>query len=517
MRDLLDHAHAQGSHGDVAWLSGMCSDSPHSPDLWVQLAQLLADLGRDGDAQAALRSGLAANPGDMALLTAQAEVCVKGKRFAQGVTHYKALLTVEPHNVRNLVQLGQCLQFSYILKEAAACYQEALRLCPDLRQAHTNLGSVLWRLGDFDGSLRHAEKAFELEPGDIQSLCILGGMLIQLNRLDDAEQVLRHLLARVPDFPPARSGLAYLLLQAGRFEEGWLEHQKRWDDGTYAASINRRRPELEWAGPAAQPLHGKTILFYYEQCWGDVIQLVRYVRLLQRGGATVYCDVQPELVPLVESIPGVTCLKPGQASVAADYQVAMFELPLHYRSDEASIPREVPYLHASPDKAARWRQKMSRWDGQLKVGIAWVGNRIHLNQQNRCTPLSAFKDIIDLPGVQCFSLQKSDGEQFTDVAVDADRLVDFTPEWQDFSDSAAMVANLDLIISVDSAVVHLAAAMGKPTWVILPPNADWRWLLEREDSPWYPTMKLFRRSHDETRAAQMARVVKALKALLKKR
>ena len=219
----------------------------------------------------------------------------------------------------------------------------------------------------------------------------------------------------------------------------------------------------------------------------------------------------------MESIPGVTCLKPGQASVAADYQVAMFELPLHYRSDEASIPREVPYLHASPDKAARWRQKMRRWDGQVKVGIAWVGNRIHLNQQNRCTPLSAFKDIIELPGVQCFSLQKSDGEQFTDVAVDADRLVDFTPEWQDFSDSAAMVANLDLVISVDSAVVHLAAAMGKPTWVILPPNADWRWLLEREDSPWYPTMKLFRRSHDETRAAQMARVVKALKALLKKR
>ncbi|MBC7378830.1 MAG: tetratricopeptide repeat protein [Burkholderiaceae bacterium] len=496
----------------AAWVSDACRVAPNNPAVWAQLVQLLASQKRDAELEPALRSGVSANPSSKLLVEALAEFYLNRKRYAEGLPVYEGLVPMDPSDTKNLLHLGFCLEHTHQLENSVAQYRKSIEINPNFLEAHVDLAGVLWRLADYEGSLHHARRAVEIDPNHPYAVRILGTALLHLNRLDEAEVELRRALALKPDFPIAIIDLALLLLLAGKFEEGWQVYERRWTDTDRMNRPAFFRPELEWQGPAKQPVKGKRIVIYAEQGLGDVINFIRYAKVLQDdGAATVYCVIQPELVPLVESMPGVVGLKPN-LNIEADYHVALLELPLHYRTNAENAPRETPYLHAPPDKAAVWKDKMSQWDGKLKIGIAWAGHFIHANHHNRCMPLSAFKDIIEMPGVQCFSLQKSDGERYTDMAVDEEQLVDFTSDWKDFTDSSAMIANLDLIISIDSAVIHLAAAMGKPTWVVLPPNPDWRWLLERENSPWYPTMKLFRRDHKEPKTAQMARVVTQLKA-----
>ncbi|MBC7436695.1 MAG: tetratricopeptide repeat protein [Bdellovibrionales bacterium] len=496
----------------VAWQSDACRIAPQHPELWTQLAQLLADQGREAEVEPALRLGLAANPGAALLLTALAEYCLDRKRHGEALAIYQALVPPDPRNTRNLLHHGICLEHTYSLAEAAASYKAALAVKPDYLEAHMNLGSLLWRLEDHEGSLKHARRAHELQPDHAFTECILGSALHHLNRLEEAEVHLLRALELQPDFPTAHINLAVLLLLAGRFEGGWRVYKRRWDD---TGNFNRPdfyRPEMEWQGPHTQPLKGRRIVIYAEQGLGDVIHFIRYARVMQEEGATVYCSIQPELASLVDSMQGVTVIPPGR-NIVADYHVALLDLPMHYGTTGQAMPREVPYLQAPAKQAAAWKARLKSPDGKLKVGIAWAGHHIHFNDNNRSMPLSAFGGITGMPGVQCFSLQKGDGGRFTDVVLDDTQMVDFTAEWGDFGDSAAMIANLDLVICIDSAVAHLAGALGKPIWLILPPNPDWRWLLERDDSPWYPTMKLVRRSHGEAKAAQMARVVEALKAI----
>lgn len=511
-------AQAYLSMGDgwsaAAWLSDACRVAPGQPGLWLQLAQLLAAQKRDAEVEPVLRAGAAINAEARPLVEALAELLLNRKRYADGLKVYEQLLPLAPEDPKTLLHYGFCLEHVHRLEESVARYREAIAQRPDFLEAHVDLAGVLWRLGDYDGSLGHAEKAVSISPDHPFAVRILGTALLHLNRLDEAEAHLRRALALKPDFPIAIVDLALLLLLAGRFEEGWQVYERRWTDTDRMNRPAFFRPELEWQGPQKQPVRGKRIVIYAEQGLGDVIHFIRYAKVLQDDGATVYCVIQPELVPLVESMPGVIGLKPN-LNIEADYHVALLELPLHYRTGLHNVPADVPYLVPPADKVATWRDRMKKWDGKLKVGIAWAGHYIHANHHNRCMPLSEFKAIIEMPGVQCFSLQRSDGERYTDLAFDESDLIDFTDEWTDFTDSAAMIANLDLVISIDSAVVHLAGAMGKPVWMVLPPNPDWRWLLDRDNSPWYPTMRLFRRDHKEARAAQMGRVVKELRAVKK--
>lgn len=495
----------------AAWVSDACRVAPNNPAQWLQLVQLLAAQKREAELEPALCSGVAANPQSKSMLEALAEFYLNSKRFSDGLRVYPTLLAIDPQDAKNLLHYGFCLEHTQQLGAAVQRYREAIACKPGFLEAHVNLSGTLWRLGDFAGALQHAEKAVAIDPNNAYAVRIYGTALLHLNRLEEAEVQLRQACALKPDFPIATIDLALLLLLAGKFQEGWQVYERRWEDTTRMTRPAFFRRDLEWQGPHKQPVQGKRIVIYAEQGLGDVINFVRYAKVLQADGATVSCVIQPELVPLVESMPGVVCLKPN-VHIEADYHVALLELPLHYRTDASNAPAETPYLLAPPGKAAAWRDKLRPWDGKLKVGIAWAGNFVHANNHNRCMPLSAFKPLLEMPGVQCFSLQKSDAGHYTDMAVEEHQLVNLTGEWSDFTDSAAMVSQLDLVISIDSAVIHLAAALGKPTWVVLPPNPDWRWLLERSDSPWYPTMTLYRREHTEPKLAQMARVARDLQA-----
>ncbi len=410
-----------------------------------------------------------------------------------------------------LLHYGICLEAAGRLDEAVERYREAVVREPGFFEAHASLAGVLWRVGEFERALAHARAAVDLAPEHPQCVRMLGSALLQLNRVDEAERVLRRALSLAPTLAGAQVDLASCLLLAGRLEEGWSWYEKRWNDTARMPRPPFWRAELEWQGPD-QPLLGRRLLVYAEQGLGDAIQFARYLPKLQALGAHVVCAVPAALVPLVESsFRGVECLR-AEGAVQADLHVALLDLPARLGTTTlGDIPAAPRYLHAPADRVAHWRDRLAPWQGRFRIGLAWSGTRRQLNNRNRAVALSHLAPLFDLPGVQCFSLQQADAGRYTDVRPTPEQLVDLTREWRDFGDSAAMVEQLDLVVSVDTATVHLAGALGTPALVLLPPNPDFRWLLDREDSPWYPGLRLFRRGAGESRPAQVARVLQAVR------
>ncbi len=501
----------------AAWLSDACRVQPNNPVQWLTLAQLLNAQKRHAEVEPALRSGLAACPDNVAILRALSEHCIANKRFADALVLLQLLEAREPGVAKTALHLGFANEHSLNLTQAAHWYRVAAEREPDFFEAIVDLAGILWRLGDFEGTMAHAKRALQLQPNHPFAMRILGTAHLHYNDFERSEPLLRRALAAQPNFPVAIVDLSLMLLLAGNFQDGWPAYQRRWQDTDRMVRPTFFRADLEWKGPELQPVAGKRVLIYAEQGLGDVIQFIRYAQVLQADGATVYAVVQPDLISMVESMAGVICLKPN-LNLEADYHVALLELPLHYRTDPVRepdlMPNTVPYWHAPADKAQAWAKRLEPHGNKLKIGITWAGHHIHANHHNRCMPLSEFLPLMDLAGVQCFSLQKSNGGAFTDCTPSPEQLIDFTAEFLDFTDSAALVSQLDLMVCIDSAVAHLSGALGKPTWVPLPPNPDWRWLTTREDSPWYPSMRLFRRGHTEPKHDQMARVIEAAQALL---
>ncbi|HEX2545897.1 MAG TPA: tetratricopeptide repeat protein [Ramlibacter sp.] len=488
-------------------------NEPTSVAARLGLARALAGAGDGLTAGAWLADAIRLAPDDPQPVRLLADLLLQQERCAEALPLYLQLLDrFGLRSVPNLVHAGYCHEQADQVEQAVALYREALQHDPALLEAHVNLAGTLWRLEDFAGALHHGQQAVALAPHHAFAQRILGTAWLQSNRVDEAQRHLREAMRLKPDFPHAALDLAMTLLLAGRLAEGWPLWEQRWRD----ARLKRPaffRADAEWPGPSA-PLQGKAIAVYGEQGWGDVLQCLRHLPQLQALGAQVRCVLAPELLTLVEaSFPGVHCLRPGEV-VDVHFHAALMELPGRLGTTLDTIPAQVPYLRAPDAARVRWGERLQAWGGQRRIGLAWSGSHAQVNNRNRAMPLSLLLPVARLPGVQCFSLQADDALAWTDVVPAPGELVDLTAEWADFADSAAMLEQLDLVITVDTAIAHLAGALGKPVWIMLPPNADWRWLLEREDSPWYPTARLFRRAHGEPREAQVARVLQALQAWL---
>jgi tetratricopeptide (TPR) repeat protein len=497
-------------HEAAAAFQETLKEQPGSVPVRIGLARAHVGAGDLLTATAWLSDALRLAPGQPDAMQMLADLLLTRQEYAQALPLYQQLLA-PPHRrtPANLLHAGFCLEHTGQVEPAAALYAEATQAQAGFVEAEVDLAGVLWRLEDFDGSLRHAQRAVDLAPQHPFAQRILGTSYLNLNRLDEGERHLRQALELQPGMALAQLDLAFLLLLAGRLEEGWPAYEHRWRDAARLPRPPFYRAASEWPGPQVD-LRGKAVAVYAEQGLGDVVQFVRYLPRLQAIGATVCCVVPPELVDLLEaSFPGVVCLTP-QRQLTVQAHVALLELPGRFGTTVATIPAEVPYLHPGAADRARWRQQLAPWDGKLKVGLAWSGSLVQVNNRNRAIPLSTLLPLTQLPGVQCFSLQKGDAGAFRDATPDAGALVDFTGAWTDMNDSAAMIAELDLVITVDTSIAHIAGALGRPVWVMLPPNADWRWLLEREDSPWYPSARLFRRDFGEAREAQVGRVLSAL-------
>jgi len=492
----------------AAYLSAVQAD-PASLPARLGLARAHVATGDLASAAAWLSDAMRLAPAAPEPVQALADVLLAQKQYAQADRLYMQLVQgLGPRSAANLLHAGFCREQVGDVESAAVLYRAALEKEPALVEAHVDLSGVLWRLEDFEGALAHARRAVELAPRHPYALRILGTSLLNLNRLPQAEEQLRRSLELLPGFPLAELDLAFTLLLGGRLPEGWRWYETRWRDPQRIQRPGFWRPETEWPGPSMS-LEGKAIAVYAEQGLGDVIQFLRYVPLLQDLGAKVSCVVQPELVPLVESsFADVECLVPGR-SLNVHTHVALLDLPARFGTRLETIPSQVPYLRPPEAARMRWSARMAGWASSLKVGLAWSGSLQQVNNRNRAVPLSLLAPLWRQQGVQCFSLQKGDAGAWSDLRPAREELPDLTGDWNDFVDSAAMIEQLDLVITVDTAIAHLAGALGKPVWILLPPNPDWRWLLEREDSPWYPTARLFRREPGEDREAQVGRLLAA--------
>jgi FkbM family methyltransferase len=399
-----------------------------------------------------------------------------------------ARLMPELPQVQN--SLGSALQELGRHEEAISSLLEAIRLKPDLAQAHNNLGIAYWQLGRFEEAVASYRRAAELAPDMAEAQSNLATVLRDLGEIEEAKSCYDRALAIKPGYSEARWNRSLLSLLQGDFQRGWSEYECRWTLKTFQ---RRNCPQPIWDG---SPLEGKTILLAAEQGLGDTIQFLRYAPLLQRRGARVVAEVHRPLRRLARTCPGVDkVVVLGESPPHFDTYVPLMSLPRVFNTDLQTIPADVPYLSADAALIEQWRKEVAALPG-FKVGIAWRGSPQNAMDRSRSIPLAVFESIARLPGITLVSLQKGVGaEQIAEVA-DRFSVIDFGSRLDEtsgpFMDTAALMKTLDLVITCDSALAHLAGALGVRVWIALMRTPDWRWLLDRDDSPWYPTARLFR-------------------------
>jgi hypothetical protein len=324
-------------------------------------------------------------------------------------------------------------------------------------------------------------------PGHPQILTNRGHALRRLDRPLEALADFEAALVRRAEFPEAHFEAAMTRLTLGDFDAGWRAYEWRWKTGAFAAQRRQFKAPL-WLGDA--PVSGKTILLHAEQGFGDTIQFIRYAPLLAGRGAKVVCEVQTELQSLLSQFDGIEILAEGEALPAFDLHCPLLSLPLAFGTQRETIPASVPYLAPPVERAAYWRDRLPA--DLPRAGFVWSGSPSHKNDSNRSIPLARLAALFENPPVHCFSLQSELRDADRDVLRGLPNLVHLGNEFRDFADTAAVIASLDVVISVDTSVAHLAGALGKPVVILLPFAADFRWMRHRDDTPWYPTAKLFR-------------------------
>ena len=414
---------------------------------------------------------------------------LKERQFALAETKFRKAITLRPNYPDALNNLGLALRMQGKLEESVTVYRSALQLRPDNPLVYDNLGISLQMLARFEEAIESSTRALQLQPNDPLAHSNRGVLSLAMNECEQAEQSFRRALALRPDSPEVRMNLGITLLKRGRFAEGWEAYEAR--QSMQSGVMDRLAPR--WDGA---PLQGRTMLLYTEQGLGDAIQFARYAPLVKAKGGRVVLVCQQGLKGLFATLEGVDEVvegtRVGEATLPPfQVQSSLLSLPGLLRTNLETIPASIPYLHPDPEKKRHWQGYFAALPG-LKIGIVWAGNPHFGNDSNRSCRLSDFAPLFDLPGVSLFSLQKEAGAlRRADLPTTAS-LTDLSEHLTDFTDTAAIVANLDLVISVDTAVAHLAGAIGAPVWTLLPFSPDWRWLLDRKDTPWYPTMRLFR-------------------------
>ncbi len=389
--------------------------------------------------------------------------------------------------------------------EAEQALRTALSLRPDMPEALCNLGLTLLASGRLEEALAASEQALSGCPELAPAHNVAGMALYRLGRLVQARSAFEKAVALNPDDPDQHWNLSLSLLLDGEFERGWQEYEWRWRRRETPA---RQLPQRAWNG---EPVTGKTVLLYFEQGFGDGIQFVRYARQLREMGARVVVECPGSLAGLIRTADGVAdVVAQGDWLPWFDLHAPLLSLPRLLGTTLATIPAQTPYLSVPPGDYTAVTAPIERNRARLNIGIVWAGRPEHPNDSNRSCALSAFQELADLSGVRLFSLQKGPRADDLKAFGSAPAIIDIGSSARDFADTAAAIAALDLVITVDTSVAHLAGALGKPVWILLPDPPDWRWLLERPDSPWYPTARLFRQTEKGDWTGVFARVRAAL-------
>ena len=490
----------------------------------LRRAMQLNDAGDAPAAEQILAAHLRAVPGDADARVAHAVVLQRLGRAPEAATAYRQALEIRPGDPIAQVNLGAVLRELGEFDAAEEVLRAAVAERPEFVPALANLGLVLCELDRPAEAVTALEKAATVSPQAAEVHFALAGAYSALYRLEEAKASYRRALALRPEFVFTRWNLSHLELLTESFDAGWELFESRWAIEPLA-SRRWTGPQPQWVG---QDLRGKTLYVFSEQGFGDTIQFVRYVPLAIRQGAKVILRVQPELVRLVATLDGVTDVGPagGAPPVSSpsecDFYCPIMSLPRAFGTKLATIPGAVPYFTADRDAVAAWQRRLGD-RGPLRVGLVWSSGIRHYERSifyagvAKSMTLAQLAPLARVRDVAFYSLQKGDPAREAARPPSAMRLVDLGGELRDFADTAALMAALDLVIAVDTAAVHVAGALGKPVWNFVKYHACWRWLRGRTDSPWYPTMRLFRQPEPGDWTSAVEEAAGALQALAAER
>ncbi len=470
-------------------MSAALKINPQAPDAWMNLANVLHALKRDAEALDCLDKALALRPGDLNALENRGNALLALGRPQDALACLNDLLARNPRHANVLLNRGSALASLGRTEQALTDFDAALILMPGHPGALYNRGNALLDLGHYDEALASYDRALAAAPNHAQAWNNRGRALQALNRHADATASFDKAITLQKDYADGHFNRALSLLTLGDLPRGFEEYEWRWKRSGMS-DTRRSYGKPLWLGE--YPLGRKTILLHAEQGLGDTIQFARYAPLVARGGATVVLEVQSELKNLLSGLDGVaSCHARGEQLPAYDVHCPLGSLPLALKTELATIPADIPYLHADKVRIAKWRPRLDGLPGK-RVALAWAGNVSHANDRNRSIDLALLEPLLALDGVSFLSIQRElrgDDAQLLARHVNVHHL---GGDLADMTDTAAIAALADLTISVDTSVAHLAGALGRPVWVMLPFAPDWRWTLNGDTSPWYPLARLFR-------------------------
>lgn len=487
LRKLTRHEDAVGV------LARAIEADPNNPELHHDLALTLVDLGRHAQARASYEKALEIKPEFPEALNNLGVLCETLQDLETAERCLRKAIALRPASADGHNNLGVVLAAALKFDEAIAAYRIAIALTPDSAAALNNLGNALRSNGELDEAQVVLREAIRLRPDYAEAYNNLAIVYVQLGKPDLAMECYNQSLYFWPDYPEAHMNRSLDWLAVGEFEQGWTEYEWRWC-GKAMRPKNLGKPR--WDG---SPPDGKRILVHFEQGIGDSFQFVRYFSKLKQLGATVYFEGQKPIGPILARTPGLDAFIRGGTDPRPEFDlhVPLLSLPGIFKTTLDDVPCTVPYILAKPELEALWRDKLSRPTEKIRIAIGWQGNPEYRGDRQRSIPLKHFRWIADVPNVELISIQRGFG---TEQIKECEPLFSVTTfEGLDdtsgaFMDTAAIMKNVDLVVTSDTAITHLAGAMGVPVWVVIPTACDWRWMSHREDSPWYPTMRLFRQA-----------------------
>jgi tetratricopeptide (TPR) repeat protein len=480
---------------------------PENAELWKVLGDVLVELERPADALLNFQHVLELNPRHWGAAHKCGMILHKLGRLEEALSCFNLCDGLQPNHVSTLSMRAICLDGLKRSEEALIDTRRAQALDPTNADICNNVGILLRTHGQDKEALEWFDRAIELRPNFTEALHNKAVSLTQIRQFHEAFAIYDGLKAFDPNDALADLGLAHLHMLTGNFEAGWAGREARWKVPSLSASYPKLSQPM-WLGNSA--LEGKTILIGADEGFGDTIQFARYVPMVAERGARVVLVVQDPLHGLLSGLPGVSQCIPISATKtialpAFDIHCPMMSLPLAFGTTLDTIPSPTSYL-PRPEKARvqAWEDRLGPHD-RLRVGLVWSGNPKHRNDHNRSLPLRALTRILDADAT-FVSLQKDPRPADKATLLERADIVDLTAHLTDFTETAALMTCLDLVITVDTSVAHLSGALGRPTWILLPYTPDYRWLLDRDDSPWYPTARLFRQSETREYATVLDRV-----------
>jgi tetratricopeptide (TPR) repeat protein len=455
----------------------------------TNLGSVLARQGKLHDAVACWRRAWVVSPNSVEAHMNLGNALHQQGDFEGAIEYFRRVVALQPNHALAHSAIGLTLQAQEKLDEAEAAHRRALELAASEAEIHSNLGLTLREQGKAAQAADSYRRALELNPLLAETWSNLGVALHELGELSNAAACFRRSLEIKPENPKSRFNQSRLMLQTGDFYNGWKEYESRWE-ANHPAVPTFAKPV--WKG---ESVYGKTVLLRAEQGLGDTLQFVRYAALIKKLGANVVVRCQSSLTWVLRSCTGVDQLI-GEADDTphCDFEAFLLSLPHICRTTLATIPAAIPYVFATQSLIDEWRQRLVGVQG-FRIGINWHGRAGKRESLQRDIPIELFYSLAHIRGVRLISLQKGAGEDDLKSRGGGMPIIDvgeFDTDHGPFMDTAAVMKNLDLVITSDSAVAHLAGALGVPVWIALPFDSEFRWLLDREDSPWYPTMRLFR-------------------------